>query len=55
MEKEGRSVTDIYELEEHKVIEEVARLLSGTEMTEAVMTNARELKELAIKTKQNIN
>ena len=55
MEKEGRSVTNIYELQQEKGIEEVARLLSGSEMTEAVITNAKELKELAIKTKQNIN
>ena len=55
IEKDGRSVTNIYELQQEKVIEEVARLLSGSEMTEAVITNAKELKELAIKTKQNIN
>lgn len=55
MEKEGRSVTDIFELKEQQIIEEIARLLSGTEVTDAVITNAKELKELAIKTKQNIN
>ena len=55
MEKDGRSVTDIFELKEQSGIEEIARLLSGTEVTDAVITNARELKELAIKTKKNIN
>ncbi len=53
--KEGRSITEIFELKEEEVIEEIARLLSGTEVTEAVITNARELKELATKTKQNLN
>lgn len=53
--KEGRSVTEIFKLKEEKSIEEIARLLSGTTVTDAVITNARELKELAVKTKQNIN
>jgi len=42
-------------LKEDKVIEELARLLSGSEATEAVISNARELKDLATKTKQNLN
>lgn len=53
--KEGRSVTEIFELKEEKALEEIARLLSGTEVTEAVIKNAKELKELAAKTKQNLN
>ncbi len=53
--KEGRSVTEIFELKEEKIIEEIARLLSGTKVTEAVIGNARELKDLAAKTKQNLN
>ena len=52
--KDGRSVTEIFELKEEKVIEEIARLLSGTEVTEAVVNNARELKDLAAKTKQSL-
>lgn len=52
--KDGRSVTEIFELKEDKGIEEIARLLSGTEVTEAVISNARELKDLATKTKQNL-
>ena len=51
-EKNGRSVTEIFELKEEKIILELARLLSGTEVTNAVITNAKELKELAEKTKQ---
>ena len=53
--KNGRSVTEIFELKEEKIIHELARLLSGNEVTEAVITNAKELKELAVKTKQNLN
>ena len=52
--KEGRSVTEIFELKEEKVVEEIARLLSGTKVTEAVVSNARELKDLAAKTKQSL-
>lgn len=53
--KTGRSVTDIFELQEEDTLSEIARLLSGTKVTEAVLTNARELKELAVKTKQKLN
>ena len=53
--KEGRSVTEIFELKEQQILEEIARLLSGTEVTEAVIGNAKELKDLATKTKQNLN
>ena len=53
--KDGRSVTEIFELKEEKVMEEIARLLSGTTVTEAVISNAKELKDLATKTKQNLN
>ena len=53
--QDGRSVTDIFEIKEEKILEEIARLLSGNEVTQAVITNARELKELAVKTRQNLN
>ena len=52
--KDGRSVTEIFELKEEKVMEEIARLLSGTEVTDTVINNARELKDLAVKTKQSL-
>ncbi len=55
MEKEGRSVTEISELREEKMINEIARLLSATEVTQAVISNAIELKELATKYKQSLN
>ena len=55
MEKDGRSVTDIFELKEENMINEIARLLSATEVTQAVISNAKELKDLATKYKQNLN
>ncbi len=54
-EKAGRSVTEIFKLKEEEVVGEIARLLSGTDVTQAVKKNAEELKELAIKTKQKLN
>lgn len=47
----GRSVTHISEIREEAVLHELARLLGGNQVTEAVLANARELKDLAIKTK----
>ena len=55
MEKDGRSITEISELREEKIINEIARLLSATEVTQAVISNANELKELATKYKQSLN
>ena len=55
MEKNGRSVTDIFEVKDDKMAEEIARLLSATEVTQAVISNANELKDLATKYKQNLN
>ena len=49
--KKGRSVTEIFELKEDKSLEEISRLLGGTIVTEAVLSNARELKDLANKAK----
>ncbi len=48
--KNGRTVTDIYKLDdEARQVEELARILSGAEITEAVLENAREMKKLAMK------
>ncbi len=49
----NRSVTNIRCLDEKESIEEVARMLGGASITETVMNNAAEMKELAGKTKQN--
>ena len=47
-----RSVTDIRELDEEGSVEELARMLGGASITESVRNNAKELKDLARKTKQ---
>lgn len=49
--KEGRSVTHIYPLQEEETLRELARLLGGSSVTDAGLANAKELKELAMKTK----
>ena len=43
----GRTVTGIEELGENDSIRELARLLGGEEITEAVLSNAKEMKEMA--------
>ncbi len=50
-EEEGRSVTGIREIQSKEVLEEIARLLGGETVTDAVLANAQELKDLAEKTK----
>ncbi len=47
----GRSVTHISEIKADEIFHELARLLSGSSVTEAVLANAKELKDLATKTK----
>ena len=47
-----RSVTNIRKLAEEESIEELARMLGGASITENVRGNAREMKDLARKTKQ---
>ena len=46
-----RTTTTIYELDEDKSAEELARMLGGAVITDAVLHNAKEMKELANKTK----
>lgn len=47
-----RSITDIRRLEEKESVEELARMLGGAQITENVLKNAEEMKDLARKTKQ---
>lgn len=47
-----RTRTTLTALNEDGMLREIARLLGGDTITDAVMTNARELKEMAIHTKQ---
>ena len=43
----GKTITKIHKLNEEEQIEELARLLGGAEITDAVRENAREMKRLA--------
>lgn len=43
----GKTITKIHRLKEEEQVEELARLLGGAEITDAVRTNAREMKRLA--------
>ena len=47
-----RSITDIRRLEETESVQELARMLGGALITENVLKNAEEMKDLARKTKQ---
>lgn len=47
-----RTVTTIRALEETESVEELARMLGGVSITENVLNNAREMKDLARKSKQ---
>lgn len=49
---EGKTVTKIVRLSETESITEIARLLSGASITDAVMSNALEMKQMAEKTKK---
>ena len=44
---EQRTITEIYHLSDDDSVGEIARLLGGVEITDAVMQNAREMKNLA--------
>ncbi len=43
----GKTITKIHQLNEEEQVEELARLLGGAEITDAVRENAREMKRLA--------
>lgn len=45
--KNGETVTEIRSLAYRKSVEELARMLGGAEITEAVLQNAKEMKDLA--------
>lgn len=49
---EGKTVTKIVRLSEIESITEIARLLGGASITDAVMSNALEMKQMAEKTKK---
>lgn len=47
----GRTTTRIHALDEEQMVAELARLLGGARITDTVLQNAREMKELAGRTK----
>ena len=47
----GKTVTHIERLGDEESILEIARLLGGVTITDAVMSNAREMKQMAEKSK----
>ncbi len=50
----GRTITKIYKLNADEQVEELARLLGGAEITDAVRENAREMKRLAVEKKHTV-
>lgn len=50
--EEDNTITRIHEVKDKEVLEELARLLGAETITDAVLANAKELKDLAAKTKQ---
>lgn len=50
--EEGQTTTEIVPLKKEDSIMEIARLLGGTEITDTTIASAREMRELAEKTKQ---
>jgi len=52
---DGRTRTDIRKLDNEGAIEEIARILGGARITEAVLGSANEMKNLAMQWKNSIN
>ncbi|MBD5533526.1 MAG: DNA repair protein RecN [Lachnospiraceae bacterium] len=50
--KEGRTATRIHPVKEQALLEELARMLGGDQITEAALTNAAEMKRMAQEVKQ---
>lgn len=48
---ENKTITGILHLSEQEIIEELARILGGAEITETIRNSAKEMKDLARKTK----
>lgn len=51
--EKGKTVTNISKLNKNQEIQELARLIGGVEITETVLSSAKEMKELASKAKVN--
>lgn len=50
--KEGRTATKIYPVEDRTLLEELARMLGGDQITEAALQNAAEMKRMAQEVKR---
>ncbi len=50
----GATLSSIQALPYHDSIKELARMLGGRDLTQAVLDNAKEMKELALATKENL-
>jgi len=50
--EEGQTISGIKKLYDQETVDELARMLGGSSITEAVLTNAKEMKELANKYKK---
>ena len=48
----GRTITGVRRLNRQEQVEELARILGGVEITDAVRLNAGEMKEMAERTKK---
>ena len=53
MVENGKTITKIHKLNLEEQVEELARLLGGAEITDAVRENAREMKRLAMERKSD--
>ena len=51
----GRTKTEILDLDREEMVKELGRMLSGASLTDRVMENAREMKDLADNKKQGRN
>lgn len=51
MVKSGKTVTEIHKLEDNDIILELARIIGGAQVTEAVLESAREMKKMDARTK----
>ncbi len=52
--EEQRTVTGIYKLPTEAQVEELARILGGVKITDSVLANAKEMKEMAVESRERI-
>lgn len=52
--EEQRTITEIYKLPPEAEVEELARILGGVKITDSVLANAKEMKEMAVESRERI-